>query len=136
MEGAQHKFKLRVRYETCAEPDPSWKCTGCGAAWLHWSPVCGKCESLGTLDWGTPERARDDTIATTIIAPDPALTDQSAEGGGDGEDRSRDEDGGDGDASVEGVGGVEGDESFFPDAEESTPSRRLPVFGGRRLTLS
>ena len=108
-----------------AEPDPSWKCTSCGAAWLHWSPICGKCESLGTLDWGTPERARD-TIRTTIIAPDPAITDRSGEGESDGEDG----DGGEGDD------GPEGDESFFPEAEESAPTRRLPVFGGRRLTLS
>ena len=112
-----------------AEPDPSWKCASCGAAWLHWGPVCGKCESLGTLDWGAPERARD-TIGTTIITPDAALTDQSTGERSDGEDGGRDDDGGDGD------GGVADDESFFPDTEESPPSRRLPVFGGRRLTLS
>ncbi|HIM46007.1 MAG TPA: heme biosynthesis protein HemY [Alphaproteobacteria bacterium] len=103
-----------------AEPDPSWKCTSCGAAWLHWGPICGKCESLGTLDWGTPERARA-AVATNTIAPDPALTDRS----------------GDGDNDTEGGSDVaEADESFFQDAEKSVPTRRLPVFGGRRLTLS
>ena len=114
-----------------AEPDPSWKCTDCGAAWLHWSPVCGKCDSLGTLDWGAPERARD-ALGTTIIAPDPVLTDQSA--GGEGGDESDDDDPPDG---PPGDDAVEADQSFIPDAEETTPTRRLPMmFGGRRLTLS
>ncbi len=112
-----------------AEPDPSWMCTSCGAAWLHWSPICGKCEGLGTLDWRTPERARD-ALHTTIIAPDPAITDQ-ADGGGGGQ-----ADGGDGED------GAEADETFAteaepaPEAEASPPKPRLPVFGGRRLTLS
>ncbi|MEE9250350.1 MAG: hypothetical protein V3U93_04410, partial [Alphaproteobacteria bacterium] len=98
-----------------AEPDPSWMCTSCGAAWLHWSPICGKCETLGALDWRTPERARD-AVRATIIAPDPAIGDQSAAEPDD-----------DGEAE---------DESFLADPEESPPRHRLPVFGGRRLTLS
>ncbi len=105
-----------------AAPDPSWKCASCGAAWLHWSPICGKCESLGTLDWGTPERARA-AVATTIIAPDAAITDQSGEGGSDGD-------------GTAGDGVAEDDESFIADAGEATRTGRLPVFGGRRLTLS
>jgi hypothetical protein len=119
-----------------AEPDPSWKCTSCGAAWLHWSPICGKCETLGTLDWGTPERARD-ALGTTIIAPDPVLTDQSA--GGEGGGGVGDGNDGDNDSSGDGTPGddaIEADQSFIPDAEETTPTRRLPmIFGGRRLTL-
>ncbi len=98
-----------------AAPDPSWMCTSCGAAWLHWSPICGKCETLGALDWRTPERARD-AVRATIIAPDPATGDQSA--------AEPDDD------------GEAGDESFLADPEESPPRHRLPVFGGRRLTLS
>lgn len=40
-----------------APPDAAWICTDCGAAWGDWTPVCGNCQALGTLDWEPPARA-------------------------------------------------------------------------------
>ena len=40
-----------------APPDAAWICADCGAAWGDWTPVCGDCQSLGTLDWEPPARA-------------------------------------------------------------------------------
>ena len=40
-----------------APPDAAWICADCGAAWGDWTPVCGNCQSLGTLDWEPPARA-------------------------------------------------------------------------------
>ncbi len=37
-----------------AAPGPGWLCGSCGAAWRHWSPVCGGCEGFATLDWARP----------------------------------------------------------------------------------
>jgi HemY protein len=120
-----------------AEPDPSWKCTDCGAAWRHWSPVCGKCEALGTLDWGAPERAREDALGAAIITPDPVLTHRPSPGGTAG---------GSGGAEVldseDALPGDEldpdddppvGDAPFFPKTGETKPSGRLPKFLGRRV---
>ena len=42
-----------------AAPDPAWVCGGCGAAWRHWTPVCGRCEGFATLAWATPEHVRE-----------------------------------------------------------------------------
>ncbi len=92
-----------------AEPNPSWKCASCGAAWLHWAPICEKCESLGTLDWGAPERARA-AVSTTTFASETSLTDRS------------------GDVDSDKMGGnevVKAGDSFSPDADERTPDRRL-----------
>ncbi len=41
-----------------AEPETSWLCNVCGVTAAEWAPLCGKCESIGTLDWRTPERIR------------------------------------------------------------------------------
>lgn len=40
-----------------APPDPAWICGDCGAAWGDWAPVCGNCQTLGTLAWEPPARA-------------------------------------------------------------------------------
>ncbi len=103
-----------------AVPDPLWMCSSCGAAWLHWSPICGKCETLGTLDWRTPEHARD-ALETAIIAPDPAITNRAAD-------------------ATDGDAGTAADESFLPEIGpetgreigESAPAPRLPTFIRRR----
>ena len=92
-----------------AEPNPSWKCTSCGAAWLHWAPICGKCESLGTLDWGAPERARA-AVSTTTFASETSLTDRSGNVDNDKES---------------GPEAAKADNSFFPDAEKRAPDRSL-----------
>jgi len=50
---AARKWLLRA---ASAGPEAAWLCTGCGAAAGEWTPVCPRCESLGTLEWGTPDR--------------------------------------------------------------------------------
>jgi HemY protein len=40
-----------------AAPDPAWICSDCGAASARWTPLCHRCEALGTLDWRIPEHA-------------------------------------------------------------------------------
>ena len=42
-----------------ATPDPAWVCGDCGAAWRHWTPVCGRCENFASLAWATPEHVRE-----------------------------------------------------------------------------
>ena len=132
-----------------AEPDPSWMCTSCGSPWIHWSPICGKCETLGALDWRTPERARD-ALAPAIIAPDPKITAEAAPAAAEAvivtdaepepadaaDDDAADDDGDDDDGDRGGSDDGDGaDESFFPDEPPKRPERlaRLPAFlGGRR----
>ncbi len=41
-----------------AAPDPAWVCKSCAAVWENWTPTCGGCGSLGTLDWLPPARAQ------------------------------------------------------------------------------
>lgn len=38
-----------------AAPDPTWICTDCGAASVHWTPLCGRCDALATFVWRVPE---------------------------------------------------------------------------------
>ena len=52
-----------------AAPDPAWVCADCGAAWRHWTPVCGRCEGFASLAWATPERVREAPAAETAPAP-------------------------------------------------------------------
>jgi HemY protein len=40
-----------------AAPDPAWICGDCGAASARWTPLCHRCDALGTLDWRVPEHA-------------------------------------------------------------------------------
>jgi len=40
-----------------AAPDPAWICGDCGAASARWTPLCHRCDALGTLDWRIPEHA-------------------------------------------------------------------------------
>ena len=65
-----HDWLLRA---STAPPDPAWVCGDCGAAWETWSPVCGACDALGTLDWEQPARAR------TAGLPGPDNTDGADE---------------------------------------------------------
>ena len=48
-----------------AVPDPAWVCGDCGAAWRHWTPVCGRCEAFASLAWATPEHVRETPPAET-----------------------------------------------------------------------
>ena len=64
-----------------AAPDPAWVCASCGAAWRHWTPVCGRCESFASLAWATPEHVGEPipaAAAAPSAARDTALVDVSA----------------------------------------------------------
>ncbi|MDE0384488.1 MAG: hypothetical protein OXI22_11440, partial [Defluviicoccus sp.] len=59
----------------------AWVCGECGAAWRHWTPVCGRCEAFASLGWATPEQVREtdpaksearDTALVEAPAPAPA----------------------------------------------------------------
>ncbi len=52
-----------------AAPDPAWICSDCGAASARWTPVCHRCDALGTLDWRVPEYAAVLTATETPILP-------------------------------------------------------------------
>lgn len=62
LEEAEHGDMAMVRQwllrAASAEPDPAWTCTECGAASAEWTPLCAKCEALGSLEWRAPERVR------------------------------------------------------------------------------
>jgi len=51
---AAHTWLLRASE---AQPSPAWVCSDCGAVWGDWTPVCGNCQTLGTLAWELPARA-------------------------------------------------------------------------------
>jgi HemY protein len=52
-----------------AAPDPAWICGDCGATSARWTPLCHRCDALGTLDWRVPEHAP----AALINSETPAL---------------------------------------------------------------
>ena len=59
LEEAEHGDSAAARQwllrAASAGPGAAWLCTGCGAAAEQWTPVCTRCEALGTLEWGTPD---------------------------------------------------------------------------------
>ncbi len=61
-----------------APPEPAWVCGDCGAAWRHWSPVCGHCEAFATLVWSAPRRVRE-LLGPTAAAPDPVTAPEHAD---------------------------------------------------------
>ena len=60
-----------------AVPDPAWVCGDCGAAWRHWTPVCGRCEGFASLAWATPEHVRE-TSPPETAARDTAMVEAPA----------------------------------------------------------
>jgi HemY protein len=52
-----------------AAPDPAWICGDCGAASARWTPLCHRCDALGTLDWRVPEHAAALTAAEVPVLP-------------------------------------------------------------------
>ena len=61
-----------------AAPDPAWICGDCGAAWRHWTPVCGRCEAFASLAWSTPEHVREGVPETGARAGGTEMVDTSA----------------------------------------------------------
>jgi len=45
-----------LRLAANADPDPSWRCTSCGATHEHWLPACPACHSVGRIVWTAPPR--------------------------------------------------------------------------------
>jgi HemY protein len=88
---ASRQWLLRA---ASAEPDSAWICSGCGAATTAWTPRCGRCNALGTLEWRPPDRAR----GLVLRAPAGSLRSVLAAAGGpiDAADADDDADDGDG----------------------------------------
>ena len=63
---------------TEAAPDPAWVCADCGAAWRHWTPVCGRCESFASLAWATPEHVREAAPAEPAPVRETAIVEAPA----------------------------------------------------------
>jgi HemY protein len=61
LEEGEHQDADAVRHwlvrAANAAPDPAWICGDCGAASARWTPLCHRCDALGTLDWRVPEHA-------------------------------------------------------------------------------
>lgn len=59
LEEGENKDTEKIHYwlvrASSAEPDPSWVCSGCAAANVVWVPLCGRCGSLGSLEWRVSE---------------------------------------------------------------------------------
>ncbi len=64
MESVHHWL---VRAST-AEPDPSWTCTECGASNVVWTPLCGHCGALGSLEWGVSKHVAANLKITALPA--------------------------------------------------------------------
>ena len=81
--GAAREWLLRA---ASAGPEAAWLCTGCGAAAGEWTPLCTRCEALGTLEWGTPDRLPKAALGPPAAAGPPAgvgraiASDQGAKG--------------------------------------------------------
>lgn len=58
-----------------ADPDPAWVCSDCGAVWASWTPVCGKCGSLGSQSWSLPQRVAGGLLASDPAGPRPGVDD-------------------------------------------------------------
>ncbi len=46
-----------LRHAAAADPDPAWRCDGCGAEHGGWLAVCPVCHTAGKVRWGTPRLA-------------------------------------------------------------------------------
>jgi HemY protein len=45
-----------LRMAATAAPEPRWRCSHCGTEHADWSPVCGTCQSVGTIGWSAPQQ--------------------------------------------------------------------------------
>ena len=53
-----------------AAPDPTWVCDDCGSVPPAWTPVCSRCDAVGTFDWRTPEHKKPVSLA---FNPEPEI---------------------------------------------------------------
>ena len=45
-----------LRHAATADPDPTWRCAGCGRNHASWHPVCPNCGAAGRITWeGAPK---------------------------------------------------------------------------------
>lgn len=44
-----------LRMAATAAPEPRWRCTACGTDQAAWVPVCQHCQSVGTINWVSPQ---------------------------------------------------------------------------------
>ena len=80
LEEGENKDMEKVRHwlgrASSSEPDPAWICSGCGASNFVWTPLCGRCGALGSLEWGVSEH-----VAGSLTNPEiTALPFKSAAG--------------------------------------------------------
>ena len=60
-----HQWLVRA---STAEPDPSWTCSECGVSNVIWTPLCGHCGALGSLEWSVSEHVAGSLINPKITA--------------------------------------------------------------------
>jgi len=53
-----------------AAPEPTWVCEDCGAVRPTWTPLCSRCDAVGTFDWRTPEHTKPVSLA---FNPEPGV---------------------------------------------------------------
>ncbi len=81
--GDAEKVRSWLLRASSAAPDPAWVCSDCGNVGDRWTPLCGNCGALGTLEWRPPARAAPPRIEAadgngggsppgTGVSPDPA----------------------------------------------------------------
>lgn len=44
-----------LRQAATAAPEPRWRCASCGTDHAQWTPVCPKCQAVGTINWTSPQ---------------------------------------------------------------------------------
>jgi HemY protein len=52
-EGNEAAQRDALRHAAAAGPDPSWRCTNCGATHDLWLPACPACHAIGKIAWVT-----------------------------------------------------------------------------------
>lgn len=49
--GPSEAVRDALRRAAMADPDPTWRCAGCGSAFPRWEPVCPNCATAGRITW-------------------------------------------------------------------------------------
>jgi HemY protein len=45
-----------LRSAATAAPEARWRCSHCGTEHEAWAPICGSCQSVGTIGWTSPQQ--------------------------------------------------------------------------------
>jgi HemY protein len=54
--GPTEAVRDALRHAAMADPDPTWRCAGCGTNHAAWHPVCPNCGTVGRITWeGAPK---------------------------------------------------------------------------------